>query len=44
MHEVCVICRCDDIEHCEMERYIADIRTLAALYAQVCDSIAEQDG
>jgi hypothetical protein len=25
-HEVTVPCDCEDIEHCDMERYIADIR------------------
>ena len=26
MHEVSVLCFCDDIEHCRFERYIADVR------------------
>lgn len=30
MHEVLVPCRCDDIEHCIMERYISDVRILIA--------------
>ena len=31
-HEVYVLCRCDDIELCHTERYVADIRSLLALY------------
>lgn len=25
-HEVYVLCDCGDVEHCAMERYVADIR------------------
>ena len=29
-HLVEVVCCCNDIEHCRMERYIADVRILVA--------------
>lgn len=25
-HEVSVLCACEDVEDCEMERYISDVR------------------
>jgi hypothetical protein len=31
-HEVAVLCNCSDIELCHLERYVADIRSLLALY------------
>ena len=27
-HEVRVLCACPDIEHCDMERYVSDVRML----------------
>lgn len=32
IHEVMVLCNCEDIEQCRTERYISDIRTLITLY------------
>lgn len=29
-HEVYVLCNCGDVEHCRMERYVSDVRILAA--------------
>lgn len=30
MHEVYVLCACNDIEQCTMERYVSDVRILEA--------------
>jgi hypothetical protein len=43
-HEVCVMCRCDDIEHCHTERYIADVRSAYAEIVVLEDVIARMVG
>ena len=39
-HEVRVLCRCNDVESCAMERYVSDVRILRDAYERV---IADQE-
>jgi hypothetical protein len=34
-HTVEVYCKCSDIEHCDLERYISDVRILLAEFEAV---------
>ena len=42
-HLVEVLCACDDIEHCDMERYVSDVRKAHAEIAFLRQRLVEQD-
>jgi hypothetical protein len=38
-HEVRVLCACDDIENCQLELYVADVRILEAAYQRLSNAL-----
>jgi len=43
-HFVELICKCDDIEHCVLERYASDIRIAFDEINRLTDAIEQRDG